>query len=309
MRTSLPANLRHRISGCVLGLALGDATGAEYEGGILERSLWRIIGTTSAGERRWTDDTQMSIDLIESFLERERVDPDDLAERFARNYRWSRGYGPGAARMLRRIRRGADWRQANRLVHRDGSWGNGAAMRAPIVGLIFSREPDQLPAAAQTQALVTHAHPLGMEGAVLIAVAVAEALRETDSLALLDTVAAHTTLDPFRTRLAIARDWLHTGEAPSAGEVRRRLGNGISATTSCVTAIYLALRFRADAFSRLLQFITSCGGDADTIGAMAGAIWGASNGFDKLPADLLEQLEQQSRLQELANRLADCLRA
>jgi ADP-ribosylglycohydrolase len=58
---------------------------------------------------RWTDDTQMSLDLVESMVALGTVDPDDLAQRFAKSYRWSRGYGPGAAKILKRIARGSDW--------------------------------------------------------------------------------------------------------------------------------------------------------------------------------------------------------
>ena len=86
-----------RIIGSVLASALGDAFGAPYEGGILERALWFLIGRRK-GKRCWTDDTRMSIDIIEYLLACGRVDQDELAQRFARSYQWSRGYGPGAAK-------------------------------------------------------------------------------------------------------------------------------------------------------------------------------------------------------------------
>jgi len=40
--------------GCMLGLATGDALGAPYEGGLLERLVWRIIGRSFDGCLRWT---------------------------------------------------------------------------------------------------------------------------------------------------------------------------------------------------------------------------------------------------------------
>jgi ADP-ribosylglycohydrolase len=166
-----------RFEGCLLGLALGDALGAPYEGGPIERFVWWLIGTTRQGQMRWTDDTQMSLDVAESLVARGVLDADDLSRRFAGSYRWSRGYGPGAAKLLKRIARGADWRQANRSVYTDGSFGNGGAMRAPVVGLFYARRPDELPDAARLSASVTHAHPLGMEGAVLLASATALAAR------------------------------------------------------------------------------------------------------------------------------------
>ena len=80
------------------------------------------------------------------------------------------------------------------------------------------------------------------------------------------------------TRIEVARAWLEHGEHPDPPAVVSQLGHGIAALDSCVTAIYLAARFLAKPFLDLQQFVTACGGDVDTIGAMAGAIWGAANG-------------------------------
>lgn len=55
-----------QFAGCLLGLALGDALGAPFEGGLLERLAWRFLGRTAAGHARWTDDTQMTKDWIRS---------------------------------------------------------------------------------------------------------------------------------------------------------------------------------------------------------------------------------------------------
>jgi poly(ADP-ribose) glycohydrolase ARH3 len=135
MQASLPLRVRNshgpnvgtdRFEGCLLGLALGDALGACYEGGLAERILWSLIGSTKQGHMRWTDDTQMSVDIAESLVAKGEMDADDLALRFAGSYRWNRGYGPSAAKLLKRIAGGADWRQANRWVHPEGSYGNGA---------------------------------------------------------------------------------------------------------------------------------------------------------------------------------------
>jgi ADP-ribosylglycohydrolase len=93
---------RDRFAGCLLGLALGDALGAPHEGGPVARLVWRIIGHTRPGAMRWTDDTQMSLDLADSLVSHGTVVPDDIARRFAASYRWSRGYGLGAAKILSR---------------------------------------------------------------------------------------------------------------------------------------------------------------------------------------------------------------
>ena len=279
-----------------MGLALGDALGARFEGGPVERFAWKIVGRTAGGEMRWTDDTQMSLDLAESVIACGKLDADDLAKRFAESYRWDRGYGAGAAKLLKKIARGADWREANRSVFPDGSFGNGAAMRAPVAGLIGSET------ATRQQAEITHAHELGIEGAVLISAATAAALEDA-------AVHEHDATAPeFRDRLEQARTWLERGGEPDPPEVARTLGNGVAAPESVVTAIYLAARFLKAPFLELQGFVAACGGDVDTIGAMAGAIWGARNGADALPSDELGWLEDAERLRSTAIALHELTR-
>ena len=292
-----------RFQGCLLGLALGDALGAAHEGGPLERLLWAVIGTTSVGHIRWTDDTQMSLDVAESLIATGTLDLEDLAARFAGSYRWSRGYGRSTSRLLKRVARGMHWREANRTVHRDGSFGNGAAMRAPVVGLFFASRRNDLAATARLSASVTHAHPLGMEGAALVASATAFAVVGCPAAEILKAAASACTLEPFLARLETAMKWLNSGVEPTPADVAGQLGHGIAASESCVTAVYVAVRFLDRRFLELQEFVTACGGDVDTIGAMAGSILGAANGVTRLPAEELERLEQRERLMNVASSL------
>jgi poly(ADP-ribose) glycohydrolase ARH3 len=292
-----------RFRGCLLGLALGDALGAVHEGGPLERLVWRVIGTTSAGHIRWTDDTQMSLDVAESLIAAGALNLEDLALRFAGSYRWSRGYGPSTSRVLRRLARGMHWAEANRSVHRDGSFGNGGAMRAPVIGLFYAERVEDLAAAARLSASVTHAHPLAMEGAALVASATALALSSHPPAKVLQAAALACTLEPFVARLEIATKWFNSGAEPGPAEVAGQLGNGVAAGESCVTAVYVAMRFLGRSFLELQEFIAECRGDVDTIGAMAGAIWGAANGVTNLPPQELERLEQRERLMNIASAL------
>lgn len=294
---------RSRFLGAVLGHALGDALGAPHEGGVLERLAWRWLGRTRDGRRRWTDDTQMALDVAATLLARGDVDADHLAAQLALGYRWSRGYGPGAARTLRRIRRGESWRTASRAVYAAGSFGNGAATRAPMVGLWFAHDHAALAAAAHVSAAVTHAHPLGVAGAQVIALATALAATDAAPVAIFDEVAALAPPEPFGARIARARSWLHGAEV-SPADLRERLGNGVAAPDSCVTALFLAARGFEAPFEDLVRRAIACGGDVDSIAAMAGAIWGARRGDGDLPASLTE-LEDVERLRAVAAALHD----
>jgi ADP-ribosylglycohydrolase len=294
----------NRFMGSLLGLALGDAFGAPFEGGILERTVWTFIGTRN-GKRRWTDDTQMTCDIIESLLQCGRIDQNDLAHRFAQSYRWSRGYGPGAARILKRIRRGQHWKSAARTVYPDGSFGNGGAMRAPAVGLFFAADSEErIVKEANAAATVTHSHPLGREGAALVALATALAFNDTSSKEIIERLCKCSKSPEFLDRLHKAGAWIQTEDKVVPRIVAVELGNGIVAVDSCVTAVYIALAFRNRLFDELLEFAIRLRGDVDTIAAMACAIWGASRGFGDLPQVRLEKLEQYDRLKALAKALA-----
>jgi poly(ADP-ribose) glycohydrolase ARH3 len=289
--------------GCLLGLSLGDAIGAPFEGGVVERFTWKLIGKTMHGKMRWTDDTQMSLDLAESLIANGGLEPNHLSRQFATSYRWSRGYGSAATKILKQIKKGKDWQQVNRSTYPEGSFGNGGAMRSPIIGIFYNHNLKKLLKAAHESALITHAHPLGIEGAVLIASATSLALDSHTSLEIINGAALNCEQNNFTSRLSIAHGWLHNEKHPSAKEVVKKLGNGIAAEASCVTSLYICLRFLNDTFESMMNFIIECGGDVDTIGAMAGAIWGAKRGASNLPEIYLERLESLNHLHDVARSL------
>ncbi len=298
-----------KFRGGLLGLALGDAMGAPLEGGPVERLVWRMLGLGQRGRLRWTDDTQMSLDLAQSLVTDRGLQLEALARRFAASYRWTRGYGPGAAKLLKRIRRGQPWQDANVAIYPDGSFGNGGAMRAPVIGLAYGRDLERVPAAAADSARITHAHPLGIQGAVLIALATAHALRDTPSEQALDQLKSVCSQPALSERLTQAQLWLAEQAEPDPAEVARTLGHGIIAAESCVTAVYLAHRHMHAPFAALQAFVHACGGDVDTIGAMAGAIWGAARGAEHLDEATLAQLEDRARIAALAEQLHELAHA
>ncbi len=315
--------------GCMLGLALGDALGARHEGSAGDAELDAIqdppspthreakhegpaeasggngraegsggvssfaVRSTAKADLRWTDDTQMAIGLAESLVECGRVDQDHLAKRWADRFEGWRGYGPNARAMMKLVRDGTPWRDANRKVFREGSLGNGAAMRAAPLGLFYGVDGAELQRAAVLASEITHAHALGIEGGVLIARAVARALKGPVVPAeLLDG----TNEAEFRRRLEIAQEWI--GENPSLSQVRNKLGKSVEAAKSAVTAIHCYLS-HPDDFLELIRYVVRLGGDTDTIGAMAGGIFGARNGVEALPAELLPRLEAVEHLRKL----------
>ena len=291
--------------GVLYGLALGDGIGAKYEGGPLERLLWWFLSQSKPGKLRYSDDTLMALNLANSFLEMGRIDQESLAKEFAKSYQWQRGYGPASAKLLKRIRNGKSWKSEVRRVFKSGSYGNGAAMRAAVIALFKPNDLDDLLDMTSKASEVTHAHPLAVEGAKLIAAATYFALQSLSSKELLTRLVGIVESHKFRRKLQAVDELLLQKNIAETCDIRKRLGNNMTALNSCGTAIYLGLAYRDRPILDMIDTACALRGDTDTIAAMAGAIWGACNGATKIESDLLDKLEASKQLKGLANSLVN----
>jgi poly(ADP-ribose) glycohydrolase ARH3 len=173
-------------------------------------------------------------------------------------------------------------------------------MRTSVLSLFFTDDIRILVSAARIAAETTHCHPLGIEGAVLISVATNKLLYGATELETLSSSASYCLSVEFQERLRLVEEWLVSSAIPAPREVANRLGNGMSAESSCVSALYIALRHLHASFNELIKFVIACNGDVDTIGAMAGTLWGTCNGASALPE---MPLEQQAAIERTAERL------
>lgn len=301
--------LQQKFCGCLVGLAVGDALGAPFEG------RWSVSSAEIRGAVEkmrilpYTDDTHMAIGVAESLVACRGFNGQHMAETFVHNFErepW-RGYGPGPPRVFQRIKLGARWDRAAEGIYPGGSFGNGAAMRVAPVGLFYFRDREKLREVAYLSSQITHAHPLGKEGAALQAYAVALAVVCGPSgsldnfLAKLKAFVAH---EIYRDRLEKVGSLLR---AEDKTEVAVQLGNGIEAFNSVPAAIYCFLR-HPDSFEEAVVEAVSLGGDTDTIASMTGAISGAWLGIEAIPGEWVEKLENKDYIEGLALRLLEVVR-
>jgi poly(ADP-ribose) glycohydrolase ARH3 len=300
------ATLRDRFEGCLLGLAIGDALGGRFEAQSAEAIRARFPSVASLmaypqDEIWYTDDTQMAIGLAEALVERGEVIEESLCRAFVANYTPSRGYGRGARMVLDAMEEGRDYRSVAENYFPGGSYGNGAAMRVAPVGLLFRDDHAKLWEQARLSALPTHTHPLGIEGAQLLALAVA-----------LCSAAERFDRDAFFARLLNACESAeYRGKITEAARVRNpddlaALDNRIEALHSAPTAI-ASFALTPDCFESTIGNVILLGGDTDTLAAMAGALSGAYLGASRLPARLVGLLETSPKgrgyIRQLAGRL------
>lgn len=298
-----------RFTGCLLGLAVGDAVGAPFEGLSADSIFWGYGSLTELTANRendplvYTDDTEMMISVAETLVEHGRMDDAALVAGFAGNYHPERGYGQGARRVIEAMAEGRDWRTLAATHFPGGSYGNGAAMRVAPVGLLFHADLDRVAEEARLSALPTHVHPLGIEGAVLLAVAVALVMRPGpfDRKAFYRELRHRATTEEFQWHLDVAA-------RTRPGDSLASLGSSLEGHRSVVTAMACfasSPRSYEDAVSRAIGL----GDDTDTVAAMTGALSGAHLGLAAVPTRLLDQLEDgprdRSYIHQLAVRLHD----
>jgi poly(ADP-ribose) glycohydrolase ARH3 len=300
------ANLLDRFRGCLLGLAAGDALGGKFEAQSADAIRARfpnveaLIGYPQ--EEIWyTDDTQMAIGVAETLVAHGVIVEERLCEAFVANYVPSRGYGRGARAVLDAMEDGRDYRAVAEQYFPGGSFGNGAAMRVAPVGLFFRGDSDQLWEQARLSALPTHRHPLGIEGAQLLALAVA----------LCSVTEAFDRAAFFSELLTACRSDEYRGRVERAAQVRSPeelagLGNRIEALESVPTAI-ASFALTPDSFEETIANVIFLGGDTDTLAAMAGALSGAYLGAGRLPQRLIGLLESSPKGRVYLGQLADGL--
>lgn len=291
-------------AGALLGTFVGDALGMPFEGLPAEAIPLPVeMMDARLGRGTYTDDTQMMIALAESLIERGRVDEDHLARAFADAYDPKRGYGSGTRQVLDLWAGGTPVAAAaHRVFGGEGSRGNGAAMRIAPVAVRFANDPHRLLIEAARSAGVTHAHPIGIDAAVVQAAAIGAALRGENIIEVVLGVAAS---EEMRSGLRDLAALLDAGLEPRQAAVQ--LASSADARESVCAAVYAAVAH--DAFERAVDFAVRLGGDTDTVAAMTGAIVGARAGVGSIPARWLEALEDEDRGRSHVERLAAGLAA
>jgi poly(ADP-ribose) glycohydrolase ARH3 len=307
MSTTIP-DLHDRFRGCLLGLAVGDALGARFEAQSAEAIRARFPTVRALidypqKEIWYTDDTQMTIGLAEALLAHGRVVEERLCQAFVANYVPSRGYGRGARAVLDAMEEGRDYRAVAEKHFPGGSYGNGAAMRVAPVGLLFRDDLQVLWEEARLSALPTHRHPLGIEGAQLLALAVALCSRAGafDREAFFRELLSACQSPEYRAKIERA------ARASSPDDLAE-LGNRIEALESAPTAI-ASFALTPESYEEAVGNVILLGGDTDTLAAMTGALAGAHLGAERLPQRLVNLLENSPKGCGYLIQLADGLLA
>lgn len=289
MNEALKSHRIDRAVGAVIGSAVADALGSQYEFGPAHPDTFEPTfgrSTFGHGVGEWTDDTQMAMPILEELSRGASLnDPAALGRILAVWASWQReakDVGNQTRAVLGAL--GGDLtessgRAAAEAIHegRGYSGGNGSLMRTGPVALGYlarGQEADLADAAGRI-AQLTHWEDDNVDAVVLWCLAIRHAIR-TDEFNL------RTGLDcvPVGARRNRWSDLIDQATAPGAHprDFRENNGRVVVAFLSAAAAIAGATDYRS-AITRAIQG----GGDTDTVAAITGSLAGAVYGVSGIP--------------------------
>ncbi|HEX4453529.1 MAG TPA: ADP-ribosylglycohydrolase family protein [Kofleriaceae bacterium] len=296
-----------RFAGLLLGTAVGDSLGLPREGLSPRRARRLYPGPLRQRLGMLSDDTEHACMTAQALLA-EPNDPSRFAGELASKLRWwlaalPPAIGFGTLRALLRSWLGF-------APDRSGvySAGNGAVMRAPIIGAWLD-DADRIESFVAASTAITHRDPRAHAGALAIAIAAHHAVRDRELRAgiVLDHVRARV---PDRELLGALERVERALDRPSA-ELARELGlhRGVTGYVHHTVPVCLHAWLRAPReFAGPVAAVIELGGDADTTGAIVGALAGASAGEGAIPREWLaihDAPRSLAWIRKLARAMAD----
>jgi len=306
----------------VMGVVVGDALGCpvQFES---RREVaghpvtgMRGYGTFNLPEGSWTDDSSLTLALLESIGRLGRIDLDDIMENFMKwlydggftPYGYSYDVGRGTMQAIGRYKR-------NRKAKKCGGeeeWnnGNGSLMRilpACIYGSKKLRggESSERDAVLTVHAIggLTHAHIRSNIACGLYFFMADQVLNAEGSLRERLQAGLTRGFEFYEAFLADKDDLrlydrlrdLETFATVPADRIKSS-GYVVDTLEAAVWSL-----ITTDSFERALLKAVNLGDDTDTVGAVTGGLAGLYYGYDRIPADWLAAIKRREWIEELCD--------
>lgn len=308
---------KQRAVGAVLGMAVGDALGTTYEFRKLEQRDYPTLATGPATDvvgagpfdlapGQVTDDTQLGICIARSFIERGGFDPADIARRYVAWVEHAFDVGSQTIGAIDQLRAGTPYSSAGLTVWRERDRrpaGNGSLMRTvPVAVALRARPVEAVVEAAMVESMITHADPRCVLACAAFDAAVHAAIHD---LPMLPAAQAGLELGAKRLRAMWTGEDLEHAER-AAFDLHSDLAAAVDDNPRVYqpglhiyeTAGFVRVAFRlafwhcqhTASWRDAVVDVASRGGDADTNAAIVGALLGARDGVDAIPAAWRERV-------------------
>lgn len=240
----------------IIGAILGDISGSQYE---FNRTYEPQTCPMFTDRCCFTDDTVMTLAI--KYAVDNKIPYDEAMHKIGIKYPGC-GYG---ARFYSWI--------LNNENKPYNSWGNGSAMRVSYIAEYYDNLEDVV-REAEKSAAVTHNHPEGIKGAVVTATCIWMARHGKTKQEIHDYVAEQYPADDYEYHIDVDMDWL----------VENYQHN-----ESCQGSVATAMKcfVESSSYEDFLRRVYSLDCDADTLGAIGGAVAEEFYGTTGFPAEEL----------------------
>ena len=193
------------------------------------------------------------------------------------------------------------------------SAGNGPAMRASLLGIYCSRQPENIIKLIEISTRITHRNELAEQGALVVALGCAYASDKTPDQINLNEFFTLTNKYISNTEMKKSLSIVQTelSHGGNADELAKKLGfsKGVSGyiLNTIPAAIFCWLKHKEN-FRHAVEEVILLGGDTDTTGAITGALAGATLGANGIPNEWISGIWEWPRsvnwIKKLSRQLA-----
>ena len=306
------------IMGVVVGDALGCPVQFESRKEVAKHPVtgMRGYGTFNLPEGSWTDDSSLTLALLESIGRLGKVDLDDIMENFMKwlydgeftPYGYSYDVGRGTMQAIDRYRRNRKAKKCGGYDERNN--GNGSLMRIlPVCiycskmlqrGVFSERGAIQM---IHTVGGLTHAHIRANIACGLYFFMVDEVLNTEGTFC--DRLQEGLTRGfAFYESFLADKDNLRYYDRLQDLEIFASLtADQIRSTGYVVDTLEAAVwsLVTTGSFDEALLKAVNLGDDTDTVGAIAGGLAGLYYGYERIPADWLTAIKRRDRIEGLCD--------
>jgi ADP-ribosyl-[dinitrogen reductase] hydrolase len=299
--------------GLLFGIAIGDAMGVPVE--FMSRKHlacnpvvgMRAFGTHHQPAGTWSDDTAMSMLLVEQLIE--GYDVQKLANRFCNWYQYNDwtphgqifDMGVATRNAMDKLCKGVSALQSGECD--DYSNGNGSLMRIlPLAVHLQNRPIDERFRVVKEVSGITHAHIRSVIACFFAVEFVISLLRGKDKC------------DAYYETQNLVRDYLHLINVKTSEiELYNRIlfddiscmqEDEIFSSGYVLHTLEASLWafLRTNSFEEAVLKAVNLGDDADTIGSITGGFAGLFYGFEQIPNEWVEVLAEREKIEKLAVR-------
>ena len=299
-------DMTERLSGCLIGLAVGDALGTSLEFELRDcfDPIDDLIGggpfELEAGE--WTDDTSMALCLANSLIHSRGFDPRDQMDRYVR---WDReGYCSSIGSCFdigMTVKAALDAFEKTQEPFSGPtdplSAGNGSIMRLAPVPMFYNSNYQQAVYYSGESSRTTHGAAESVAACHLLGSLLWHALNGADKSALLTS--------SVESLLTISISLPKKIKAIAEGCYRTKHRDDISGNGYVVDSLEAALWcfYQTETYRDAVLLAANLGDDADTTAAICGQLAGAHYGLEAIPSEWRQRLCQYEVIAQTADAL------